>query len=410
MIRILVILLILPLCIFAQKSVVRTDIVQKTGQPSDRKVEINYDESKVPAYTLPSLLTTSNGVKILNKKEWITKRRPELLELFTTQVYGRVPITSYKKSIQVVKTDPNAMDGLATLKLIDITISAQQRSLTIHMGLFIPNKATIPVPAFLLICNRPTVNIDFTRKNKSEFWPAEEVISRGYAVAAFYNADVDPDNDDGFANGIHGLLDTNRTAESWGTIAAWAWGASRCLDYLITDKQIDPDKIAVVGHSRGAKTALWAGAVDERFAMVVCNEAGCGGSSLSRRRYGETIYEINRGFPHWFCTNYKNYNHNEDALPIDQHMLLALIAPRPLYVASAEKDKWGDPLGQYIALCQAVPAFNLFGTKCDLPASFPPVNSPLSSGKVAYHVRDGVHNLLLKDWNFFMDFADNTLK
>jgi hypothetical protein len=410
MIRILAILLILPMYIFAQKSVVRTDTVQKAGQPSVRKVEINYDESKVPAYTLPSLLTTSNGVKILNKKEWITKRRPELIELFTSQVYGRVPSTSYKKSIQVVRTDPNAMDGLATLKLVDITISAQQKSLTIHMGLFIPNKATKPAPAFLLICNRPPVNIDFTRKNKSEFWPAEEVISRGYAVAAFYNADVDPDTDDGFTNGIHGLLDTNRTVESWGTIAAWAWGASRCMDYLVTDKQIAPDRIAVVGHSRGAKTALWAGAVDQRFAMVVCNEAGCGGSSLSRRRYGETIYEINRGFPHWFCANYKNYNHNEDALPIDQHMLLALIAPRPLYVASAEKDRWGDPLGQYIALCQAVPAFNLFGTKCDLPASYPPVNSPLSSGKVAYHVRDGVHNLLLKDWNFFMDFADNILK
>ena len=253
------------------------------------------------------------------------------------------------------------MNGAATLKLVDITITAQSKSLTIHLGLFTPNNAAKPVPAFLLICNRDPNNIDFTRTLKSEFWPAEEVIARGYAIAAFDNADVDPDKDDGFKNGIHGLLDNSRTEESWGTIAAWAWGASRCLDYLVTDKKIAPDKIAVVGHSRGAKTALWAGATDQRFAMVACNEAGCGGSSLARRRYGETIYQINKGFPHWFCTNFRKYNNNEDAFPVDFHMLMALIAPRPLYVASAEDDRWGDPYGQYLALVYAQPAYNLWG-------------------------------------------------
>jgi hypothetical protein len=267
-----------------------------------------------------------------------------------------------------------------------------------------------PVPAFLLICNRSTENIDFTRTKKSEFWPAEEVIARGYAVAAYYNADVDPDVDDQFKNGIHGLLDQNRDAESWGTIAAWAWGASRCLDYMVKDKGIAPDKIAVVGHSRGAKTALWAGATDQRFAMVVCNEAGCGGSSLSRRRYGETVERINKAFPHWFCLNYRNFNNNENSLPVDQHMLMALIAPRPLYVASADKDLWGDPKGQYLALFNAVPAYNLTGVKSDLPDEMPPMNTPFFSGHVAYHVREGVHNMLLKDWNFFMDFADIVMK
>ncbi len=408
--RIFLVLLILPLQIFAQKEINKQDSIKTANPPTEKIVEINYDESKVSGYILPDLLTCTDGQKILTKKQWISKRRTELLELFTTQVYGRVPETSYEKSIKIVQTDPNAMDGRATLKLVDITITAQQKSLTIRLGLFIPNKATKPVPAFLLICNRAPKNIDFTRKEKSEFWPAEEVIARGYAVAAFDNADVDPDKDDGFINGIHGLLDTKRTPESWGTIAAWAWGASRCLDYLVTDKQIAPDKIAVVGHSRGAKTALWAGALDQRFAMVICNEAGCGGSSLSRRKYGETIFEINRGFPHWFCANYKSYNHKEDALPVDQHELLALIAPRPLYVASAERDRWGDPFGQYLALRESIPAYNLFGSKCDLPPSSPPVNSPVSCENLAYHVRDGVHNLLLKDWDYFMDFADKTLK
>lgn len=368
--------------------------------------EVNYDETKIPAYTLPDLLTTSNNLKITGKKEWASLRRPELLELFTSQVYGRVPPTPYQTSFRVVKEDKQAMDGLATLKLVDITVTASSGSLTIHMGLFIPNSRKKPVPAFLLICNRTPSNIDFTRTEKSEFWPAEEAIARGYAMAAFDNADVDPDKFDDFKNGIHGLLDNGRTPESWGTIAAWAWGASRCLDYLVTDKDIAGDKVAVVGHSRGGKTSLWAGAVDQRFGMVVSNEAGCGGSSLSRRRFGETVYEINRGFPHWFCTNYKTYSNNEDALPVDQHMLIALAAPRPVYIASAEKDLWGDPHGQYLALYHAMPAYNLFKVPSNLPEAMPPLNTPVISGNMAYHLRDGKHNLLLKDWNYFMDFAD----
>jgi hypothetical protein len=375
------------------------------GQP-----EVNYEEDKVPAYTLPNVLTSTEGRKITREKEWLKLRRPEILELFTSQVYGRVPGTPYQKSIKVVKEDRNAMNGAATLKLVDITITANAKSLIIHLGLFVPNKVPKPVPAFLLICNRPPENIDFSRTKKSEFWPAEEVIARGYAVAAFYNADVDPDIDDNFKNGIHGLLDTNRSAESWGTLATWAWGASRCMDYLVTDKDISPKKIAVVGHSRGGKTALWAGATDERFAMVVCNEAGCGGSSLSRRRYGETIDRINKAFPHWFCANYKSYNDKEDSLPVDMHELMALIAPRAFYVASADKDLWGDPHGQYLALYHSLPAYHLFGLKNSLPEAMPPLNTPVQSGQVAYHVRDGEHNLLLKDWNFFMDFADNVLK
>ncbi len=382
---------------------------RNANPPANETRKINYEEANVPAYTLPDLFTSGNGKKTATKKDWVSFRRNELLEIFTSQVFGRVPETPYEKSIKVIKVDRKAMNGAATLKLVDITITAQKKSITIHLGLFTPNKAKKPVPAFLLICNRPPENIDFTRTVKSEFWPAEEVIAHGYAIAAFNNADVDPDKDDGFKNGIHGLLDSNRTPESWGTIAAWAWGASRCMDYLTTDKQIAADKIAVVGHSRGAKTALWAGATDKRIAMVVCNEAGCGGSSLSRRRFGETIFEINKGFPHWFCTNFKIYNNNEDALPVDFHMLMALIAPRALYIASAADDLWGDPRGQYLALLSSVPAFNLFETKSFLPDSMPHLNTTLISGKVAYHIRDGKHNLLLKDWNFFMDFADNVL-
>ncbi|MDX9881331.1 MAG: acetylxylan esterase [Prolixibacteraceae bacterium] len=393
--------------IFAQQNQSWKATPERVEELSKNQTEFNYDESKVPAYTLPDVLSTQNGEKIITKKEWQNVRRPELLELFTTQVYGRIPDTPYKKTITIVKEDPNAMDGAATLKLVDIMVSAKSKSLIIHLGLFIPNRVTKPIPAFLLICNRPaTENIDFTREKKSEFWPAEDVVARGYAVAAFFNGDVDLDNFDNFQNGIHGILDNKRNAESWGTIAAWAWGASRCMDYLVTDKDIDASKVAVMGHSRGAKAALWAGATDTRFSLVCCNEAGCGGSSLARRRYGETVDRINKAYPHWFCANYKTYSNNEDAMPVDMHELMALIAPRALYIASASDDLWGDPKGQHLALYNSLPVFRLYDPATNLPKAMPPLNTPVHSQKVAYHIRSGIHNLTLTDWNFYMDFAD----
>jgi len=377
---------------------------------SNRFPNANFIEEKIPLYTLPNLLTTGKGLKVTGQEDWFKLRRPEVMELFTSQVYGRVPTTPFVKSIKVVKEDRNAMNGAATLKLIDVTITANAKSLTIHLGLFVPNNVPKPVPAFLLICNRPPENIDFTRTKKSDFWPAEQVIARGYAVAAFYNADVDPDDFDDFINGIHGILDTNRTPEAWGTIAAWAWGASRCMDYLVSDKDIAPDKVAVIGHSRGGKTSLWAGAIDQRFALVIGNDAGRGGTSLARRRYGETVEMINDVFPHWFCGNFRKYNNNEDSLPVDWHSLMALIAPRALYVASADQDLVSDPRGQYLALCKSLPVYQLFSTKNILPNEMPALDKPVFGGQLAYHIRSGEHNLLLKDWNYFMDYADVIFK
>ncbi len=385
-----------------------TEVVERLSkeQPS-----FNYYESKVPVYTLPDPLTALNGKKVKSKEIWTKSRRGEILELFRQNVYGRIPEANYTKSFSVVSIDRNAMDGAATLKQIDITIGSGGDSIVIHLSLFVPNEIQKPVPVFLLINNRDPENIDPTRQAKSEFWPAEEVISRGYAIAAFNNANVDPDNYDQFKNGIHGLLDHGeRNSESWGTIAAWAWGASRCMDYFETDKEIDRERVAVVGHSRGGKTALWAGAEDERFSMVISNESGCGGATLARRRYGETVARINSAFPHWFCSNYEKYADNEDNMPVDMHMLLALIAPRSLYVACADNDLWGDPKGSYLALYNSMPVFRLLKTGSDMPESMPPLNTQIISGKTGFHIRDGGHNMLLKDWNWFMDFADNEWK
>jgi hypothetical protein len=385
---------------------------QETVEKSSKsQPAFNYFEEKVPQYTLPRLLTTLSGKKITRASEWTKIRRPEILELFRENVFGRVPETPYTKSFKIVNEDKNAMDGAATLKEVDITIKSDGKSLVIHLIEFVPNKVRKPVPVFLLIDNRGPANTDPTRKIRSEFWPAEEVIARGYAISVFSNSDVDPDSFDGFKDGIHGLLDRGvRKPDAWGTLAAWAWGASRCMDYFETDKDLNSSKVAVVGHSRGGKTALWAGAEDQRFSVVIGNESGAGGAALARRRYGETVERINSAFPHWFCENYKKFAGNEDAMPVDMHMLLALTAPRALYLDCASDDLWGDPRGCYLSLVNALPVFQLFDKSSMVPRIMLPLNKQVFSGHTGFHIRDGIHNMLLQDWNCFMNFADSVWK
>ena len=378
---------------------------------SEKTSGINYYENRVPSYSLPDVLTSVEGQKITNSRKWMKVRRPEILELFRENVYGRVPVTPYVKVFRLVNEEREAMGGNATLRQVDILITSHGDTLPIHLILFVPNKIPKPVPAFLLIDNRGPENRDPARKITTEFWPAEQIVARGYAAAVFSNADIDPDYFDDFKNGIHGLLDMgNRKPDSWGTIAAWAWGASRCMDYLVTDRDIDSTRVALVGHSRGGKTALWAGAEDQRFSLIVANESGCGGSALARRRYGETIARITEAFPHWFCANYKKWANNEDKMPLDMHMLVSLIAPRGVYITSAAEDLWADPKGSYISLYNATPVFRLFDPETNLSEFMPPLNEPVYTGKVAYHIREGEHNMLLRDWNWFMDFADRILK
>jgi hypothetical protein len=363
----------------------------------------------MPAYTLPDPLLAPDGRKITTAEEWRTRRRREVLELFRKHVYGRVPDTPYEKRFKVVHRDPVAMNGAATLKQIQITIARGSRSLTIPVVLFVPNRAPKPVPVFLLISNRGLENIDPTRDRKSEFWPAEEAVARGYAIAAFHNADVDPDRHDGFKDGIHGLLDgAVRPPDAWGTIAAWAWGASRVMDYFETDADLARDRVAVIGHSRGGKTALWAGAEDERFALVVSNNSGCTGAAISRRRFQgkESVARINSGFPHWFCESYKSYDDREAALPVDQHMLIALIAPRAVAVGSAAQDLWADPRGEFLAVVHAAPVYRLFSRQALGTTTMPGVGDSLHGDGAHYHLREGKHNLTLADWQTYMDFAD----
>ena len=368
------------------------------------------DPPQMPAYTLPDPLLTNDGHKVASADEWRKTRRPEVLELFRKHVYGRVPATAFEQSFRIVREDPAALGGAATLRLVEIRIEVEKKSHLINLTLFVPNKRSGPAPAFLLICHRGAEIIDPARTTKSGFWPVEEGIARGYAMAAFSNADLDPDKDNGFKDGIHGILDgATRPPDAWGTIAAWAWGASRCMDYLVTDKDIAKDKVAVIGHSRGGKTALWAGAEDERFALVCSNDSGCVGAALSRRQTKgkETVAVSNKSFPHWFNANFKTYSNRVEELPVDQHMLIALIAPRAVCVGSASQDLWADPRGEFESAVRAGPVYRLFDKSgLGAPSDMPALGTALGGDGLHYHIREGKHDLNAVDWGFYMDYAD----
>lgn len=368
--------------------------------------------------SLPNPLTTSAGDKVTTIAQWQKTRRPELLELFRTHVYGRAPIGRPDSlRFDVKETNKSAMGGKATLKRIDIRFSGPGGKGVIKLAVFIPNKVPKPVPGFVLICNRGRDNIDPTRKKKSPFWPAERIVERGYVAASFHNSDLDPDKCDGFKDGVHGIFDpknSKRSPDAWGAIAAWAWGASRVMDYLETDKDIDETRIGVVGHSRGGKTALWCGAEDERFALAVSNNSGHTGAALARRikvrKRNCTVAYVNKHFPHWPCENYRKFNNNEDKLPIDQHELIALMAPRLVYVASASLDEWADPEGEFLSCVHAGPVYQLFGLQGVGATQMPKPEQPLHTGYIGYHIRTGKHNLTEYDWVCYMDFADKHWK
>ncbi|MEM7146222.1 MAG: acetylxylan esterase [Verrucomicrobiota bacterium] len=393
----------------------------------------NYEESMVPEYTLPDPLVDETGDAITTADDWAQPRRPELLDLFASEVYGRLPNNLPDPAFNIASSDPNALDGIATRHQLEITFPTLENSPTLHLLVYTPNNQSDPVPAFLGlnfrgnhtiqddpgitlstawmrpkgegdVDNRATEN---SRGKSTERWPVERILDRGYALATLYYGDIDPDIDDQFQNGIHGAVESpsDRHPSSWGSIAAWAWGLSRALDALETLPAIDASQVAVLGHSRLGKTALWAGATDPRFALVISNNSGCGGAALSRRAFGETVARINTNFPHWFCDNFKKYNDNESALPVDQHQLIALSAPRPVYVASATEDQWADPNGEFLSAKNAEPVYQLLNQPTNLPDTQPPPDTPVGQS-IGYHLRTGKHDLAEYDWEQYLNFAD----
>jgi len=394
----------------------------------------NYDEAKMPAYTLPDPLIFNNGQPVKNKDDW-KKRRAELLTLFENEVYGKTPAGEVQLISTVISENKELFNGTAIRKEVQLKLKRASAEITINLLIYLP-KSGKKVPLFLgynfngnhtvsadpeiavtssWVRNNPAQGITENKSNASlrgsdaSSWPVGEIIARGYGVATMYYGDVDPDFDDGFKNGVHALFPEKRDSASWGSIAGWAWGLSRVMDYLPNERAVDVKKIVVLGHSRLGKAALWAGINDLRFAMVVSNESGCGGAALSKRIYGETVERINNSFPQWFCSNFKKYNNKEEDLPVDQHELLALIAPRPLYVCSAEEDRWSDPKGEFLSCVGASPVYQLLGTKGFPAKDFPGLEQPVT-GQIGYHIRPGKHDIKPYDWKCFMNFADKFFK
>ncbi|TLS51937.1 acetylxylan esterase [Paenibacillus antri] len=361
---------------------------------------------------MPDPLRKLGGKAVASSEEWEQGRREEVLRLFEERVFGAGPVGRPRRIAFEVKPTEGWMGGSAVRKQVRIRSEGPGGENVVRLLLFVPVSAKErPVPAFLLINNRGSEHMDAAREKRSPFWPAEAIVARGFAAAVFDNADADPDHHDGFRDGVHGVFDPpgERPGHAWGTIAAWAWAASRAMDYLETDHHIDASKAAVVGHSRGGKTALWAGAADRRFALVVSNNSGCTGAAVSRGKGGETIRQINDRFPHWFCENYKAYNDNEYALPVDQHMLIGLIAPRHVYVASATEDLWADPESEFLGLTFASPVYRLYGMDGIAGLPMPTAEQPLHTNGMGYHLRAGGHDMTEYDWQRFMDYAERFL-
>ena len=405
--------------LFASAIALAISIQDMSGQ----KFVPNYEESKVPSYTLPDPLEGIDDAGM-----W-PARRAEIYALIEREMFGRSPEYDGKKIPFDLDREPfEILDGNANVSQPLLTIAGQE----VRLLVIVPTKASKPVPAIagynfegnhtvmtderIALGNvwsrsdtEPAIAESAKRGSKASRWSVGRIVDSGFALVTVHYEDVDPDFDDGFKNGIFKAYGVPKRDE-WGSIAGWAWSLSRILDYLEqNDLGIDPKRVGVFGHSRLGKTSLWAGASDARFALVISNNSGCGGAALSKRAYGETVERINDNFPHWFCDNFNRYKKNEETMPFDAHMLLALIAPRPLYVASAEGDRWADPRGEFLACVGADPVYRLLGTE-GLPAKKMPKPNESTQGRIGYHIRTGKHDVTDFDWAQYLAFASKHLQ
>ncbi|HUR44836.1 MAG TPA: hypothetical protein VMZ27_03090 [Candidatus Saccharimonadales bacterium] len=392
------------------------------------------EPAELPAQKdLPDPLTLQNGQPVKTQKDWVKKRRPELLELFQHYMYGRMPPAPRKIQAKIERVEKDFFGGKATKKEITITYGPTNLP-PIHLLLVVPSLRIGPVPAFLGLnfCGNHTLvsNSDIAmpsgwmpkscpgcsnnvatesgRGMQTEVWALEQSIDRGYAVAVFYNGDIEPDRPDA-AEGVRAQYKKMGQDYDWGAIAAWAWGLSRAMDYLVTDKDIDPKRVAVTGHSRNGKAALVAAAFDERFALAIPLQAGCGGTAPSRGKIGESVKAINDHFPHWFNAEFKKFNDQPERLPFDQHLLVALCAPRPVLFPNAEQDTWANWEGQFEMLKAAGKVYRLMGVD-GLKGDKIPESEKLLESRLGYYIRPGKHSMTTGDWKVFLDYSDKYLK
>jgi hypothetical protein len=392
--------------------------------------------AELPETDYPDPLVMFDGTPVKTVQEWEQQRKPELRRLFQHYMYGYMPAAPDNVTFKVVRKK-ELFDGKALKKEVIIKFGPQKAD-PIMLLVVLPKNGKGPVPCFVglnfcgnhSVLNDPSIAVPTSwmrsrcpgcedhsadpdvRGGDLDTWSIEQTIDRGYGVATYYQGDIDPDKPD-FTDGIHPHYfkpgQTEPAPTDWGTIAAWAWGLHRCVDYLVTDPAIAKGKIAVFGHSRNGKTALVAAAYDERIALAIPHQAGCGGTSPSRHPVGESVERINTSFPHWFSDTFTEFNKSVRKLPFDQHCLVALCAPRPVLFSNAVEDQWADPEGQFMMLQKAEPVYELYGVEGLSATEFPPVKHLVKS-RLGYYIRPGKHSTTPGDWKIFCDFADEHLK
>jgi hypothetical protein len=382
----------------------------------------NYDEAKVGQYTLPDPLVLQNGKPVRDADTWFKQRRPEILKLYRTEIYGHVPESAPKVRFEVAEIDTNAMNEMAVRKEIVGHIGDKSDGPAVHVHLYLPAKATQPVPVFLHLvffgATPPSLSTSATnsvsRPRMSETGPIADTLARGYGYATVRYTEFEGDSASNSLAVARRLAlasgQTKPAPDEWGTISAWAWGASRVIDYFETDAAVDAKRIAVIGHSRLGKTALWLGAQDPRVALVFSSCSGEMGASLARRDFGETVDDMGANFPWQFAGNFQKYAGHWNDMPVDTHMLIALNAPHPVFVTGGTQDQWADPRGEFLAEVAAGSVYRLVGRKDLGTSEFPPTDTPLLAGELAFNYHTGGHTITATEWKTFLDFADRQLK
>jgi len=390
-------------------------------------IPVNYDEDKVGTYTLPDPLVMQNGEKVSTAETWIKKRRPEILELYKSEQFGKCPKRNHT-GFKVIEADSPAFNNKAIRKQVTLYFTEDTSDCKADLLLYLPAKAKKPAPVFLMISfmpnslkiNDPGIKEEMMWNREGKRIPAsegkswgyfnvEKYISEGIGVATIYYGDIEPDFAEGIKYGIRGHFlkegETWPAPDEWGAISAWAWGLSCVMDYLESDKQVDSEKVALNGVSRLGKTVLWAGARDERFGIVIASCSGEGGAALSMRNFGETIGHMiapSRYF-YQFCGNRAKYAENPQSSPIDAHMLISLIAPRPLLLQTGDTDHWSDARGEFLAAVAAEPVYNLFGKK-GLQTDVMPDAGQAVLNDLGYYMHSGGHGVQPDDYDIYLKF------
>jgi len=391
-------------------------------------IPVNYDESRVGTYSLPDPLTLNNGAQVRDAKTWIQKRRPEIVRLFEENQFGRSPGRPAGMSFDVFDKGAAALDGKALRKQVTVYFSRDKAGPKMDLLIYLPAGARKPVPLLLNLSFSANMSVvDDPGVKPGEVWNREKkrvpatrgsnlgrlnvapFLAQGIGVATVYYGDIDPDFQGGIPYGARSPYlksgQTEPAPDEWGAIAAWAWGLSRAMDYLETDKEVDAKRVAILGVSRLGKTVLWAGAHDERFAMVIASCSGEGGAALSRRNYGETIKHLTEPtrYPYQFCANYRKHGEQVDRFPVDAHMLIALVAPRPVLLQTGDTDVWSDPKGEFLAAVAAGPVYRLLGKQALGTEQMPPAGQPILN-TLGYAMHAGGHGTIPSDWELFLKF------